>query len=240
MRKLLVLVLSSSALAAFGVLAIDAAPALAAKCHCARGPRGFTGPRGPKGATGAKGATGPAGPAGPAGPTGPTGPAGPGMSNFDGLLITANAVHSVTIGKFTIFDGESPAGQGCNGIQIMNNSSSADAYMARGASPETTTNTSNPLIIAGTPSFFASDTVPAGGQDYVSLSEFKYTGPTGGPYPPSDFDFKHGINFGNNLFQAILTDGTSMVTGDVGDVSSPTALPSGLFPCADLGGVAGQ
>jgi hypothetical protein len=132
------LLLSSGAVAAFGVLAIDAAPALAAKCHCKRGPRGFTGPRGPqgpqgaKGAQGAQGAQGPAGPpgaagtpgpAGPAGPTGPTGPQGAGLNNFDANLTTPGQVNSVTVGSFTVSDADAVGGTGCVGIGVTNNSS---------------------------------------------------------------------------------------------------------------------
>ena len=73
MRKVLILLVSSGAMAAFGVIAVDASPALAAKCHCKTGPRG---PRGPRGFTGSRGPQGPAGPAGSAGPAGPAGPAG--------------------------------------------------------------------------------------------------------------------------------------------------------------------
>src|ERR1700693_1111926 len=100
-RKLVVLLLSSGAIAALGSLAVEAAPALAAKCHCQRGPRGFTGPRGargaqgsrgPAGANGAAGAQGPAGPAGAMGPAGATGPAGPGVGTFDNVFTSVAEV----------------------------------------------------------------------------------------------------------------------------------------------------
>jgi hypothetical protein len=114
-RKLLVLLLSSGATAAFGVLAVDVAPALAAKCHCQRGPRGFTGPRGPAGPTGPRGANGSNGSTGPAGPAGPAGPPGAGLNNFDGFLTTSGQVKSVTIGSLTVSEFEKVNGGGCSG-----------------------------------------------------------------------------------------------------------------------------
>ena len=43
------LLLSSGALTAFGMLAVEATSAPAAACHCERGPRGPRGPRGRRG-----------------------------------------------------------------------------------------------------------------------------------------------------------------------------------------------
>ena len=128
MKKLLVLLLSSGAMAAFGVIAVDASPALAAKCHCKRGPRGFTGPRGPQGPAGPAGARGPAGPAGATGATGATGPAGPGLNNWDGVLKTPGQVQSVTVGSFTISDSDTVDGKGCSDINLTNNSSTQTAF----------------------------------------------------------------------------------------------------------------
>ncbi len=126
MRKLFVLLLSSGAMAACGVLAVDAAPALAAKCHCQRGPRGFTGPSGPAGPRGAQGPAGPQGPngatgaRGPAGPAGATGPAGPGLTNFDAVLTTVGQSHTVTVGDFTVSDvNNATTNGGCSGIKIF-------------------------------------------------------------------------------------------------------------------------
>lgn len=132
MRKVLVLLLSSGAMAAFGVIAVDAAPALAAKCHCKRGPRGFTGPRGPRGPQGPAGPAGPRGSngaPGPAGPAGPPGPAGAGQTpNFDKVLTTGGEVNSVTVGAFTVSDNEALNGSGCGGITITDNSSTGVMY----------------------------------------------------------------------------------------------------------------
>jgi hypothetical protein len=134
MKKLLVLLLSSGAMAAFGVLAVDASPALAAKCHCKRGPRGFTGPRGPAGPAGPAGARGPAGATGPAGPAGP---AGGGLNNWDGVLKTPGQVQSVTIGSFTVFDSDLPSGLGCSDISITNNSATQNANSGMATTPPT-------------------------------------------------------------------------------------------------------
>ncbi len=49
MRRLLILIVTAGA---FGVIAVDATPSLAAKCHCQRVPRGFTGAHGPQGPAG--------------------------------------------------------------------------------------------------------------------------------------------------------------------------------------------
>jgi hypothetical protein len=154
-RKVLVLLLSSGALAAFGVIAVDAAPAMAAKCHCKRGargprgPRGFTGPRGPQGPAGSRGATGPAGPAGATGPAGPPGPAGGGITNFDKDLNTAGEVNSITVGKFTVFDAENTAGTACTGINLTGPATTSGYTWASGTttwSNETTTNTQTDII----------------------------------------------------------------------------------------------
>src|SRR5437588_11201121 len=123
-------------MAAAGLVAVDASPALAAKCHCKRGPRGFTGPRGPQG---------PAGPRGPQGNTGPAGPQGPpgtssssSLTNFIGYLNTAGQTKSVTVGAFTYSTFENLDGSGCasgvNGhdIQITNNSASQSATVYKG------------------------------------------------------------------------------------------------------------
>jgi hypothetical protein len=127
LKKLFVLLLTSGAMAAFGVIAVDAAPALAAKCHCKRGPRGFTGPRGPQGPAGPRGSQGPAGSNGSTGPAGPQGPAGAGLNNWDGVLKTPGQVQSVTVGSFTVFDSDMVSGGGCSDIQVTNNSSSQTA-----------------------------------------------------------------------------------------------------------------
>lgn len=104
-------------MAAAGLVAVDVTPALAAKCHCKRGPRGFTGPRGPAGPAGARG---PAGPAGPAGATGATGPAGGGLSNFDAVLTSVGQTHAVTVGDFTVADvNNKTTNGGCSGLTLF-------------------------------------------------------------------------------------------------------------------------
>jgi hypothetical protein len=42
-----------------------------------------------------------------------------------------------------------------------------------------------------------------------------------------------------SLFQAVLGDGSSFITGDVGDVTGP-AEQNGNLPCYDVGGIAGS
>jgi hypothetical protein len=209
LRKSFVLLLASGVMAAAGVVAVDVTPALAAKCHCKRGPRGFTGPRGPRGPQGPSGARGPAGArgangsAGPAGPAGPQGPAGPGLNNFDKFLVTAGAVNSVTFGNITVSDSEALDGSGCNGINLSD-SASDGAVAAIGI-----------LTANGKGSGFTN------------------------PVDSSGVDPTNGVGTGNNLFQAIDIDGHGLATGDVGDVTATTALSNGLFPCVDIGGVAG-
>jgi len=106
LKKVLVLLLSSGAMAAVGVVTIDAAPAMAAKCHCKRGKRGPRGPRGPRGFTGSRGPQGPAGPRGAQGPAGPTGPQGPaganGLTTAFNADVPAGSTHIITVGQFVV------------------------------------------------------------------------------------------------------------------------------------------
>ena len=208
MRKLFVLLVSSGALAAFGLLALEASPALAAKCHCRRGPRGFTGPRGPAGARGATGSAGPRGAAGApgaTGPAGPTGPAGAGLNNFDKYLTTGGEVNSVTIGQFTVSDNETLAGGGCGGITLTDNSPTGVKY-------------------AYTEADFAANA-------NSGWSALNAAGSAGATNLGTDDTFQT---------QAILQDGSSMLTATVGnndDITSP--LANNLQPCIDVGGLAG-
>jgi len=185
---------------AVGVVLVDATPALAAKCHCKRGPRGFTGPRGPQGPAGPRGAQGPAGPRGATGATGPAGPGATADTNFNKYLTTAGQVNSVTVGKFTLSDSEALGGSGCNGLSLTESNSS---------------------------------------------STVNYSGAT-----DDDFDGFTDETPTTNLlgsatdetvgFQAVMDDGTSMVSGRVGDEDDNTvALSNGLQPCIDVGGIAG-
>jgi hypothetical protein len=221
LKRLLVLLLSSGAMAAFGVIAVDASPALAAKCHCKRGPRGFTGPRGPQGATGPRGAAGPAGPAGsagPAGPAGPTGPAGPGLNNFDNVLKTPGQVESVTIGKFTVFVADQVNGDGCGTLNLTNNSSGTEADYAR----------------------YNDD------QAYIAARAANNPDDAGPVDPGATVDVSNeggsttAANNGELLIplQALLQDGSSMLTGQLGIWTGP-ASPSGNSPCITVGGLAG-
>jgi hypothetical protein len=221
LKKLVVLLLSSGAMAAFGVIAVDASPALAAKCHCKRGPRGprgprgFTGPRGPQGPTGPAGARGPAG---SNGATGPAGPAGPGLNNFDAYLTTPGQTHSVTVGSFTVSDADQVNGKGCLGIGITNNSSSTDGWLNAGSKG---TNGSTMTVALG----------------------------KGSTLDVYDEDAPDGTDTGAGtsadpamLFEAWLASGStsSSVTGLVGDANSDTPSPSGNTACLDMGGFAGS
>ena len=200
MRKSFVLLLASGVMAAAGVIAVDVTPAMAAKCHCKRGPRGFTGPRGPRGPQGPAGPAGPAGsqgPAGPAGATGPAGPAGAGLNNFNKYLTTAGQVNSVTVGAFTVSDSEDLGGLGCNGIKLTG-PGTTKGY--------TWSDTTKSFPVDET----AANTVP------LTLDEF------------------------NVPLQAAADDGSSMITGVLGDSDdNTTKTPSGLQPCIDVGGISG-
>ncbi len=227
MKKLLILLLSSGA-AAFGLLAMQAAPALAAKCACKVGPRGFTGPRGPRGAAGPRGSRGPAGSqgprgaAGPAGSAGPAGPKGPSsLNNWDGVLKTPGAVQSLTIGSFTVSDADALAGGGCTVIALANNSASetADSDLALNNAPNSPS-FANPVSASG---------IAPGSNESVQQ---------GGAGPPG-FTPSVEANSFLNAFQAALEDGSSMITGLVGN-DSGTAQPNGNLPCINVGGVAGR
>jgi hypothetical protein len=188
-------------MAAAGVVAVDVTPALAAKCHCKRGPRGFTGPRGPRGPQGPAGARGPAGANGAQGPQGPAGASGGGLNNFDAYLTTAGAVNSLTVGSFTISNADQLGGGGCSGINITDTSSTQGMWY-----------------------------------DHNNIDgSFSHTAaPTGAVFLDDPGDSQ-------NTFQAFLDNGSSMITGMVGNSGSDlTPAPSGNIPCVDLGGASGQ
>ena len=144
-------------MAAAGLVAVDVAPALAAKCHCQRGPRGFTGGRGPQGpqgpagsrgpagqngAPGANGSTGPAGPAGPTGPTGPQGPAGSsGLTNAFNADVAAGSTHLTIVGKFVlVLDNSNGACGGAvySGVALTTNPPNVTDYRLGIGTPENT------------------------------------------------------------------------------------------------------
>ena len=236
MRRLVVLLLSSGVMAAFGVIAVDVTPALAAKCHCKRGPRGHTGPRGPRGFTGSRGpqgprgpqgvqgpqgpagpAGGPTGPAGPAGPQGPAGPAGPqgpagpsgggGLSNFDNVVTTVGGVSSVTVGDFTVADvNNKTTNGGCSGITMF----ASKTYVFS--------------IWSSKAGVYVPWTARAGGGATLIDVDSNPPGPNTGS--------------AENLAQAY--DGTpSFMTAYVGD-DTGSQLASGIFPCVTIGGVSGS
>jgi hypothetical protein len=211
LKKLVVLLLSTGAMAAFGVIAVDASPALAAKCHCKRGPRG---PRGPRGFTGPRGPQGPAGARGPAGAngangaTGPAGPAGPGLNNWDGVLKTPGQVQSVTIGSFTISDADAVDGTGCTNISLTNNSSTQTAYY--GVSGQISTGS----------------TLKSG----ATNTDFQH----GGYY--NDANAQGFEPDGSSMFLAFLANSGG---ADAAYPAAATPEPSGNYPCINFGGLAG-
>jgi hypothetical protein len=202
-KKLVALLLSSGAMAAFGVIAVGATPALAKKCHCKRGPRGFTGPRGRAGPRGPRGARGPTGPQGPEPPQEPPPFSPSDLSNFDTVLTTVGQTHTLTFGDFTVSDVNNlSTNGGCSGIKLF----SPNAY----------------AVTQGTPS----DT---GGEPFVPVTGGVATSITVGQNPGGH---------GDAVFQAL--DATpSYITGIVGDFTG-AALPSGIFPCVNLGGASGS
>lgn len=209
MKKHVIVPLLSSGAMALGLLLTDVGQALAAQCHCQRGPRGFTGPqgpRGPRGRPGPRGVPGPAGPAGPAGSPGPagatgaTGPMGPGLNNWDGVLKTPGQVQSVTIGSFTVFDADQLGGGGCTDIQLTNNSATETAdYAYKGES-------ANEFNLA--PGATNTDITPSGRVDDI--------------WTAWELD-------GSSMVTAII--------GNSG--ADATTLASGNIPCVNFGGLAG-
>ena len=223
MRKSFVLLLSSGVMAAAGLVAVDVAPALAATCHCKRGPRGFTGPRGPRGPAGPRGSQGPAGSngsQGAAGPAGPTGPAGAGFNNFDGILSIAGSTKSVTIGSFTVSDFDQLDGTGCGPVTLTNNSAGQKGNWSR--------YNENQSTIVGSP--VAGDWGVLGTAGSGTNSQ-QISGEGGSSTPSSNGELLIPV-------QALLQDGSSMITGQVG-METGNAAPSGNFPCINVGGVAG-
>ena len=218
MRKLLILLLSSGAVAAFGMLALEAGPALAAKCHCKRGPRGFTGPRGPAGPRGATGSAGPAGPAGPAGATGPAGPAGGGLNNWDGVLKTPGQVQSVTIGSFTVSDSDTVDGNGCSDINLTNNSASQTAIYGYTLEPTATSATLSPG---------ATETDALDGGEFLSDHGLQAFEPDG-----SSMITVFASNSGGK-------DTYNYIHVSASDGPAATQQPSGNYPCINFGGIGG-
>ena len=205
---------------AFGVLAVDATSALAASCHCKRGPRGYTGPRG------AQGPAGPQGPAGANGAPGPAGPTGPGLNNFDMHLTTPGQTHAVTIGGFTVADIDNIDGtSGCTGVVLFANNKNGPTcgYTNNDSGSETSTH-----------GYSAEDGGGVGGDQWNDGLTPGTPTPAGGP---GEF-LLAACDAGNDAFQALLDDGSSMLTGNVGDmdISSTATTPA---RCIDVGGVAG-
>ena len=221
LKKLFMLLLCSGALLAFGVLAVGAASALGSACRCQRGPRGFRGPPGPRGPSGyitrprgRRGPSGPAGQRGPAGPAGRAGPQAPGLSNFDKFLTIAGAANSVTIGSFTVSDANNFNGGGCTGIVL--------------SVPGGT------LVASGGPgwSVWTTDAATAGSGETASRQSLGIPG----DITPGTVAITPGTQ--NNLFSAVVNDGSSVITGIVSD-STIDSTGNGPKACIDWGGFAG-
>ena len=218
------LLLCSAALGGFGVLAAGAVSASGAACRCQRGPRGFRGPRGPRGPRGItrshpgpRGFTGPRGPVGPRGPAGPRGPVGPqgaGLDDFDKLMGTAGASNSLTIGSFTVSDTNNPNGRGCAGIVL---SVPADTLVANGG-----------------PGWSLWETDGGTGGIGETTSHQGMGSP--GAVTPGTTAITSGTQ--NNLFSAVINDGSSMITGNVSD-STIKNPGNGPGACLDSGGFGG-
>ena len=217
LKKLLILLFCSGALAGF---AVGAASASGAACRCERGPRGFRGPPGPRGPrgpilNGPRGFRGPLGPPGPRGLVGPRGRAGPqgaGLDNFDKFIAGAGASFSVTIGSFTVSDANGPNGGGCTGIVL--------------SVPGGT------LVANGGPgwSLWEADGTTSGIGETMSQQSMG----SPGAIAPGTTTITSGTQ--NNLFSAVINGGSSMLTGIVSD---STVGNAGTRACLDWGGIGG-
>jgi hypothetical protein len=125
---------------------------------------------------------------------------------------------SVTIGKFTVSDSDQLDGDGCNEVMLTNNSSSVDADVTTFRDSQAGIETANPASNG-----FG---VLLHGRN-INLTE------DGGSATPADN--------GELLVpvQAVLQDGSSMLTGQIGNITAHSAAPSGNFSCVNDGGIAG-
>jgi hypothetical protein len=162
-----------------------------------------------KGARGPRGFTGPAGPAGPAGPPGPVGPTGPAGGSTTGTTTSSSGG-----GGFNSFN-STLTGNNSKVVQIGSFTVEEDA--SAGAC--------TPVRLRGISA--VNYAVSAWGQTDSSLSEGGWTGELANT----------SVNIvaanASNGFVAVLFDGSSTISGQVGDVSI-------AGQCTTAGNVAGQ
>ena len=155
------------------------------------------------------------------------------MSNWDGVLKTPGQVQSLTIGSFTLSDADAVGGAGCSVITLTNNSSSENADFSRAMNAiEPTTFGPSGTIHTGNPEVDGNNG-PAANSLYVEGTTEWWRG-----FPTAESYFYAEPGRFLNPFQAALEDGSSMITGLVGN-DNGTQQPSGNYPCINVGGAAG-
>lgn len=152
------------------------------------------------------------------------------MNNWDSVLKTPGQVESITEGSFTIFDSDLTGGTGCSAIQLTNNSASQTAELAFTFPYDGYVVMMSQALANNPPSYNLAAwanpqiTVAPGTTD-TNLFADSYNSQTPG-------------NELGDTFQAVLDDGSSMMTGQIGNWNG-TALSNGNVPCVNAGGVAG-
>ncbi len=138
-------------------------------------------------------------------------------------MSTPGQVQSVTIGSFTMSDADALDGSGCTAILLTNNSSSTNADFS-------TLLNANSGLTFGPTGTIATGT--ANNDEGPSANTIYVSGSFGGYDTPR-------ANRLVNPVQAVLEDGSSMVTGLVGN-DNGTAQANSNLPCINVGGVAGN
>ena len=137
------------------------------------------------------------------------------MGNFDKFMTTAGASNSVTMGSFTVSDANSPGGGGCTGIVL--------------SVPAGT------LVASGGPGWTVWTTDEAAGGTGETASGQRLGSP--GDATPGTVSTTSGTQ--NNMFSAVINDGSGMITGIASD-STVENRGSGPSACLDWGGVGGS
>ena len=142
-------------------------------------------------------------------------PLGAGLNSYDKLLVTAGASHAMTVGFLTLSDANNSTGGGCTGIVL--------------------TVPGGTLVGNGGPGWSFWTTDDAGGGTGQTSSGQGLRLP--GDITAGTVAITSGIQ--NNLFSAVVNDGSSMITGIVSD---STVVNTGHSPnaCRDWGGFAGS
>jgi len=134
------------------------------------------------------------------------------------VLTAQNQVHTLTVGAYTLVDSENNNGTGCSGMLLHSNKGSTGASNV------------NTILAIGPNGAFAN---PPGASGINTAPNFV------APLGATPTNSAEGTGQGNVLFQAVLEDGSSFATGDVGDTNGKASL-SGFQPCIDVGGVSGS